>query len=147
MAKTLFDKENFNRPFLAVNAIILKKIKGKIHLLIGKRKNVAGAGFYYPPGGHVRVNEKLIDTLIREVKEECGLKVNPGRLVWIEEAFKPNHHVIIYYEAILKNKNATPVNIEPNKCERWEWHPIDKPPKPLWHDLGDLLKLLQKEFK
>lgn len=58
MKKIFFDKENELRPYLAVNAVILKKINGKQHILLGKRKNVAGAGYYYPPGGHVKWGER-----------------------------------------------------------------------------------------
>lgn len=145
MGKIIFDRGNENRPYLAVNAIILKKIKGKTNILLGKRKNVAGAGNYYPPGGHVKVGEKLIETLIREVKEECDLDVKTGEYYWTEEAFKPNHHVILYYKVILRDKNAKSKTVEPNKCEGWGWFPLDSPPRPLWHTLGDLVELLKKD--
>ena len=147
MRKILFDEEYKRRPYLAVNAVILKKINGKQHILLGKRKNVAGKGYYYPPGGHVKWGEKLTATLVREVKEECGLDIFPGRYVWTEEAFDPEHHVILYYYAILDNKSKEPKNIEPQKCEGWHWFPIDDPPFPLWHYLGELIKLLNKRYK
>ena len=147
MSKLLFDKENKSRPYLAVNAVILKKINNKQYILLGKRKNGAGAGYYYPPGGHVKWGESLKETLIREVKEECGLDILPGKSVWTEEAFEPEHHVILYYYAIFKNKSDKPKNVEPDKCEGWHWFPLDCPPTPLWHYLGELIKLLNKKFK
>lgn len=137
MKKDYLDKGDKNRPYLAVNAVIIKIVNKQKYILLGKRKNVPGDGYYYPPGGHVETGEKLSKTLIREVKEECGLDIVPGKLVYVEEAFKPNHHVILYYEAVLKDNNKEPINVEPNKCHGWQWFPMDNPPSPLWHTLKE----------
>jgi len=140
MNKVLFDKENESRPYLAANAVITKDIDGKKYILLGKRKNIAGAGFYYVPGGHIKMNEKIGDALIREVKEECRLDVKMGKIVWVEENFELLHHVNLYYQVHLIDKNQEPKNLEPNKCEGWQWFPVSNPPKPLWVTLGDFLK-------
>jgi len=140
MNKVLFDKENESRPYLAANAVIIKNINGKKHILLGIRKNVAGAGFYYVPGGHVKMGERINDSLVREVKEECGLDVIVENFVWVEENFEGPHHVTLYYQTRLINSNQEPKNMEPHKCEGWQWFPVSNPPKPLWVTLGDFLK-------
>jgi 8-oxo-dGTP diphosphatase len=147
MAKIIFDAENEKRPYIAANGIIIKKINGKEHILLGKRKNVHGAGYYYLPGGHVKEGELMNDTLKREIKEETGLEIIPGELLWLEEVLKTIHHVITYWRAIMKDKNAIPVNLEPNKCEGWQWFPIDSPPRPLWQTLSRFLKQYLKKQK
>ncbi len=139
MKKILFDKENESRPYLAINAVITKQIGGKTHILLGKRKNVAGAGYYYVPGGHIKLNEKMKESLIREVKEECDLDVEVGKFVWVEENFEGPHHVTLYYEVFLIKENQEPKNMEPHKCEGWQWFPVSNPPKPLWVTLADFL--------
>jgi len=141
MQNPTFDPENEDRPYIAVNAVIIKNINGNDHILLGRRKNVAGAGNYYVPGGHIKMEETIPQALIREMKEECNLEVVPGKCVWIEENFEGPHHIIFYYQAQFKNIDLKPVNMQPEKCEGWEWYPVDNPPKPLWVSLE---KFLQK---
>lgn len=52
--KVLFDKKNESRPYLTVNAVTTKVESGVEYILLGQRKNVAGAGFWYVTGGHYR---------------------------------------------------------------------------------------------
>ena len=143
--KILFDPENEQRPYLAINAVIIKKIKGWEYILLGKRKNVAGAGRYLSPGGHVKLGEKLTEAVQREVKEETGLEVKVGRVLWVEENFADGpHHVTLYFEAKLQDPIQKPKNLEPDRCEGWEWFPIDNPPQPLWAELGRFLQVYRK---
>lgn len=47
-------------------------------LLISAKKDFGNfTGFYYPPGGHLEQNEDEKAALIREIKEEIGLTVEP----------------------------------------------------------------------
>jgi len=140
MKKIIFDKENENRPYVAVNAVIFKNINGKQYLLLGKRKNVAGHNHFYLPGGHIKTGEKIYKALIREVKEETGLDIIPEKFLWIEENFEEPHHITFYYQARLKNENQKPKNLEPQKCYGWDFYPVDNPPKPLWLSLKNFLK-------
>lgn len=144
MSQHTFDPENENRPYTAVDGIIIKQINGRDHILLGKRKNVAGAGNYYVPGGHIKMGESMVNCLRREMKEESNLDVMPGKCLWIEENFDGPHHVTMYYEAILKNIDQKVVNMEPEKCEGWVWYPVDNPPKPLWVTLGAFLERYSK---
>ena len=140
MTKMIFDKENENRPYVAACAVITKLIKGKRHILLGKRKNVAGAGKYYLPGGHIHMGEKIKEALKREIWEECGIRILPEKCIWVEENFEISHHINMYYESVLVIKDTKPMNKEPDKCYGWDWYPIDRPPKPLWVSLGEFLE-------
>nr|XP_044994088.1 nucleoside diphosphate-linked moiety X motif 17 isoform X3 [Jaculus jaculus] len=64
---------------------------------------------WVPPGGHVALEEELLDGGLRELREECGLQLPPGRFSWIplglwEAAYPPrlswglpkHHHIVLY---------------------------------------------------
>lgn len=45
------------------------------HVLLGERKNNPGKGLWALPGGHIELDEWMIDGVIRELREETRLKV------------------------------------------------------------------------
>jgi len=54
-------------------ALILENENGEI--LFGKRKLLPKKGFFDLPGGFIEFNEKAEEAVIREVKEELGIKI------------------------------------------------------------------------
>lgn len=45
------------------------------HVLLIKRKSAPGKGLWALPGGHLDINETMLDGALRELREETGLKV------------------------------------------------------------------------
>ncbi|HLI46186.1 MAG TPA: NUDIX domain-containing protein [Geobacterales bacterium] len=72
-------------PVVAVGALIRNK-KGEI-LLVQSPKWLEKR--YSVPGGHVELNERLSDAVVREAKEETGLDVRPIKLLLIQEVINP----------------------------------------------------------
>lgn len=53
-------------------------------LLLGMRKNVVGDGEWALPEGHLEQGEALVERLVRELKEELGIKVKGQKLATLD---------------------------------------------------------------
>lgn len=84
------------------------------------------------PGGGQRPGETLPEALIREVAEETGCLVRPGRLLWIREYIGAHHdfayfndqeHVIdfMFESRVVGQSSAT--ETDPHQVG-WDWVPI-----------------------
>jgi 8-oxo-dGTP diphosphatase len=80
------DRENARtyptRPYLAVSAAIFRD--GKV--LIARRARPPAHGLYTLPGGGVELGETLEQAVIREVREETALEIEPIELVGFRQA-------------------------------------------------------------
>ncbi len=54
---------------------------GQGRLLLIKRGHEPGAGLWSLPGGRIKAGETDAEALVREMLEETGLQVEPGRLL------------------------------------------------------------------
>jgi 8-oxo-dGTP diphosphatase len=70
------------RPYLAVSAAIFRD--GKV--LIARRARPPAHGLYTLPGGGVELGETLEQAVIREVREETALEIEPIELVGFRQA-------------------------------------------------------------
>ena len=91
-----------NRPILAVSAAIIRD--GRI--LIVRRARPPAHGLFTLPGGGVEVGETLHEAVIREVREETALTVEPLALAGYREAIAQDsdgrierHFVILPFAA------------------------------------------------
>ena len=57
---------------MTVDAIVIKSG----HILVVSRKFNPGKGLLALPGGFINKNERLKDSVLRELKEETGIKIN-----------------------------------------------------------------------
>lgn len=97
-------------------------------ILLGKRGKAAyGSGTWALPGGHLELNERLVDAICRELKEEMDADVQPVdlNLISIVDDIKPEldtHYIHITFE--LLNPTFEPKLMEPESCEEWRYFPI-----------------------
>jgi 8-oxo-dGTP diphosphatase len=70
------------RPYLAVSAAIFRD--GRV--LIVRRARPPAHGLYTLPGGGVELGETLEEAVIREVREETALQIEPVELVGFRQA-------------------------------------------------------------
>jgi len=61
----------FPPTFVTVDAVVI----GSGHVLVVKRRAMPGKGMIALPGGFVQQHEKIKDAVIRELKEETGIRV------------------------------------------------------------------------
>jgi ADP-ribose pyrophosphatase YjhB (NUDIX family) len=100
-----------DRPFLAVSAAIIDN--GEV--LIVRRARPPVQGIYTLPGGVVESGESLTDAIIREVREETTLVIEPATLAGYREMITrepggrtERHFVILCFAARLISGEATP---------------------------------------
>jgi 8-oxo-dGTP diphosphatase len=106
---------------------------GKV--LVGKRKGSHAAGLYSFPGGHLDFGETWVDCVLRELREECGELMTVAvrnfdpqrREFFVTNDIMPDygkHYITIFIVADWLN--GEPLNMEPDKCEGWEWVTLDE---------------------
>jgi ADP-ribose pyrophosphatase YjhB (NUDIX family) len=91
-----------NRPYLAVSAAILRENK----VLLVRRARLPALALYTLPGGGVELGETLHEAVIREVREETRLSIEPLALAGYREAIARDaqdrverHFVILCFAA------------------------------------------------
>jgi len=82
-------------PVLGVGVVIVDEGR----MLVVERDRPPLAGSWALPGGKVRYGELLTDAAVREIREETGLEIELGEVVWVGEALgegsPPEHHMVL----------------------------------------------------
>ncbi|HEX5502019.1 MAG TPA: NUDIX domain-containing protein [Thermomicrobiales bacterium] len=112
------------------------------HVLAGAYRERDGAVFHALMGGGIEPGESGAACLAREFREETGLALAVGRLVYVNENFflldgRPHHEIGLFYAATLATPTAdlAPVAmLEPDTVV------------PAWLDLGGPLDTLYPAF-
>ncbi|KAK1142109.1 hypothetical protein N8T08_008192 [Aspergillus melleus] len=94
----------------------------------GKRKGSHGAGTWAVPGGHLEFGESFENCAERELLEETGMHIKNLRfLTAVNNVFeKEQKHYVTVFMGGTVDDGVQPQNLEPEKCEAWEWTSWDK---------------------
>lgn len=98
------------------------------------------------PGGYVKPNETVEQTVIREVAEETGLKIAPTRIIGIYDDFlydkdEPIHHIIIAYSTDVVGGQI----IFSQEAKAYRWLSVSEAVGSL--DIPDVFKRIVQDFE
>ena len=93
-------KHPYKKPSLTVDGVL---IENKAILLI-KRKREPFQGMYALPGGFVEYGETVEDAIVREMREETGLNVEPQEIVGVysDPHRDPRGHTVTIVFSLIK---------------------------------------------
>lgn len=122
---------------------------GQGNYLFHKRSNKCRdeQGRWHCGGGGLHFNEKLTDTLNREIEEEYGTIPLEIEFLGIDEVFrehegKPTHWIAFQYKVLLDRSKV--INNEPEKHEDLTWYKLDALPSPLHSQISKELERYKK---
>jgi 8-oxo-dGTP diphosphatase len=79
-----------------ISAGVIVERNGRVLAVRHRRPGIYD--FWVAPGGGVEGDESLAAAAAREVREECGIEVRIGRMVYVEELFNPEcRHVKFWF--------------------------------------------------
>ncbi len=126
-------------------AVIIRK-EGKI--LLGKRRGSHGDGTWAMPGGHLEFKEDIFNCAHREISEEVGIVIkNLKHGPYTEDYFgkEDKHYITIF--VISDYKSGEVKNLEPDRCESWEWFDWNNLPDNLFSPIVNLKLTTFDPFK
>ncbi len=141
--------ENGRRLVRLVVYIFLEK---NDKILIGKRKNAFGEGYYSTPAGHIDQGETVMECAKRELFEETGIKSDffeflCVRLLKDYDIDGVKAHEYVAFAVRPKKWEGEPKLMESEKNQGWEWHSINNLPKPMFPPVLMLIECLKKSTK
>jgi mutator protein MutT len=86
-------------------------------------------GKYSLPAGHEEANERMMDCLVREVKEEVGIRIDPihPRLVHVMHRNELDVRMDLFF--LVTQWKGVPKICEPHKCDAIGWFPFHHLPE------------------
>ncbi|WP_405866757.1 MULTISPECIES: NUDIX hydrolase [unclassified Streptomyces] len=100
-------------------------------VLLGLRKNTFGEGSWGLPGGHLEIGESIFEATARELMEEVGIRPVELRVACVTDPQpEANHHMQIGVDVLGYDGRITVR--EPDRCERWQFWPLDALPDALF---------------
>ena len=103
------DREYPDHPIVGVGAVVV--VKGKV--LLAQRGSEPGYGTWSIPGGIVELGETVRDAVVREVREETNLDVEPGPVIEVLDRIifdsqgRPRYHYVLV-DFLCTAVNGTP---------------------------------------
>lgn len=85
-------------------------------------------GYYDLPGGHLEAEEDIFDGMIREAKEEIGIRLNREDMEILQIYHKWKRGMLKFVFKTTKYEGE-PINNEPENCAKIEWIDFENIPE------------------
>ncbi|MDF2595805.1 MAG: hydrolase [Clostridia bacterium] len=98
-------------------------INSSNELLVLKQKNpYTGFEWWTLPGGGMEAEESVIDTIVREVLEECNVRCRPTKLIYVSEYMDysiDTHHLGMFFLTTIDNIQDLKAGCDPEIEEQY----------------------------
>lgn len=113
-----------------VDVYILLRREDGMTLLLERAGTGYADGQFCPPSGHLEAEESVIQGAIREAREETGVLIKPGDLMFshVVHHRNPEGQPRIGFFFTAARWIGQPVNREPHKCAGLFWADPARPP-------------------
>lgn len=135
------------RTLSAVFPIIIKKVGEKRQVLLHKRANTRymDGMWDFAGSGHVDEGETAKQAIVRECKEELGITVTMGDIVFAHLSHRLGKDgARTYYDIyfVINHFDGIPFIAEPHKCGGLEWFDVSSLPA----DIIDIRKMALENY-
>ncbi len=86
-------------------------------------------GNYSVPAGHLNGGESVRQAMIREAREELGVGIQPGDLIFAGVFHRKSDDERVDFFLSTRLWRGAPQNREPDKCDQIKWFPVDALPE------------------
>lgn len=131
--------------FKMIASAYLVLMRGDSVLLARRFQTGYEDGKYGLPAGHVEDNESLLENLVREVKEEVGLSINPATAVLVHVMHRKEKDIRMDFFFVVTNWEGEPKICETDKCDEIGWFPLSNLPENTIGYIQQALKSIQEE--
>lgn len=102
-----------NKLHIVAVVAVIRNSEGKYLVLKRHEKEIAYPGMYTFPGGKVEDNDTVEETLAKEVAEEAGLKLKPGKILLKDKSFvRPDGQTAKSFSYLCEVEDSKNVKIE-----------------------------------
>ncbi|MFH1201161.1 MAG: NUDIX hydrolase [bacterium] len=116
-----------NKLHIVTPVAVIRRNDNRILLLKRREDETVYPGYYTFPGGKVEGNDTIRDTLIKEVKEECGLDLNPGFILIKEKAIgRPDGQTSKSLSFLCSVKNPETIILDEKDFTDYAWVNLDE---------------------
>ena len=124
-------------PKTSVDILVIKNNKILLGLLT-KKWNYQGKQVYGVPGRDIRFNEKISDTVKRNIKEEFGCNITKYKIICVNANYALDNHYIGI--GVIAEIDGEPKTLIPEDWEKWEWFAKNEIPNNLFPATKNLIE-------
>jgi 8-oxo-dGTP diphosphatase len=118
--------EKQNKLHIVSVVAVIRNPEGKYLLLKRSEREIAYPGMFTFPGGKVEGNDSIEETLEKEVLEEAGLKLKPGKFMIKDKTFiRPDDQTVKSFSYLCDVEEYGPVVIDENDFSEYMWATLE----------------------